>query len=190
MKKVKVSVTGITSTGEHGYVVVLKEEDGVKLLPIFIGVAEAHNIHLLAEGFKYVRPLTFDLFHTLLEASDTRVEDVTVTDLQDNTFYAEVTISVGGVLMKPIDARPSDAIALAIKTKAPIHVNKKVLNEAGFVSSPRVPALENIEHIEDELRDWSSKLKQAVEKEEYESAARIRDKIRELEAVKDKNLTI
>lgn len=178
MKRVPVEVTGISVCAPYqGYVVILKEKEGQRMLPIFIGPPEAHNISLLLQGLRYVRPLTYDLFHNLLEASDAHVEDVTVTELRDNTFFADVQLRTGSGKIRGIDARPSDAIALAIKTKAPIFVNIKVMDEAGLIGEEAAAPTDNGEL----LHDLNQKLNMAVEQEAYEDAAKIRDQIRALE---------
>ncbi len=178
MKRLPVEVTGISACAPYqGYVVVLKEKEGKRLLPIFIGAPEANNIHLLLQGLKYLRPLTYDLFHSLLEAAGAKVERITVTDLRDNTFYAEVSLRTGRDQVHEIDARPSDAIALAIKTQAPIYVMASVLDEAGLIGEETGQRQE----IAETVRALNQQLSQAIEKEAYEEAAKIRDQIRELE---------
>ena len=178
MKKVPVEVTGISVCAPYqGYVVVLKEKEGQRLLPIFIGAPEANNIQLLLQGLKYLRPLTYDLFHYILQATNTKIEQVVVTDLRDNTFFAEVQIITDSGKTKGIDARPSDAIALAIKAKAPILVYSRVLEEAGLIGEETTNQID----LSEQLRELNQQLSKAVEKEAYEYAARLRDQIRELE---------
>lgn len=177
---IPVEVTGISiSPPYQGYVVILKEKEGDQWLPIFIGATEAHTISLLLQGLKYVRPLTYDLFHNILEASDTKVRKIEVTELKENTFYALVHIETSEG-ERTVDARPSDAIALALKTQAPIFVAPEVFTEAGM--SGEVAQTETTQPSpEDKLMELNRRLKEAVEKEEYEEAARIRDEIKELQ---------
>jgi len=179
MKRLPVDVTGISICAPYqGYVVILKEREGQRWLPIFIGAPEAHNISLLLQGLKYVRPLTYDLFNNLLEVAGARVEAVSVTDLRDNTFFAEVQVLVANNRTRSIDARPSDAIALAIKTRAPIFVSAKVMDEAGLTGEEVPPTRPD---LHSQLQELNHKLTEAVEQEAYENAARIRDQIRALE---------
>lgn len=177
---VAVEVSGISiSPPYQGYVVILKEKDGEQWLPIFIGATEAHTISLLLQGMKYVRPLTYDLFHSLLDASNATVERVEVTELKENTFYALVHLQTSNG-SKQVDARPSDAVALALKTKAPIFVSENVFTEAGMrgeVTKTEAP----VRSAEDQMVELNRQLKEAVEKEEYEKAANLRDKIKEFE---------
>ena len=181
---IPVEVTGISiSPPYQGYVVILKEKDGEQWLPIFIGATEAHTISLLLQGLKYVRPLTYDLFHNLLNAANGTVNRVEVTELKENTFYALVYLdTVDGE--RQVDARPSDAIALALKTEAPIYVSPDVFTEAGMKGEV-VQTETSIPTTEDRLLELNRQLKEAVEKEEYEVAAKLRDEIKNLEQVKD-----
>ncbi|MBD3165461.1 hypothetical protein GF324_02595 [bacterium] len=175
---IPVEVTGISiSPPYQGYVVILKEKEGDQWLPIFIGATEAHTISLLLQGLKYVRPLTYDMFHQLLEASESKVEKIEVTELKENTFYALVHLQTPNDT-KMIDARPSDAIALALKTGAPIFVAPDVFTEAGMRGE--VAETEPVQ-MEDRLEELNRQMKEAVEQEAYEEAARLRDEINELQ---------
>lgn len=175
---IPVEVTGISiSPPYQGYVVILKEKEGDQWLPIFIGATEAHTISLLLQGLKYVRPLTYDMFHQLLEASESSIEKIEVTELKENTFYALVYLKTPGD-MKMIDARPSDAIALALKTGAPIFVAPDVFTEAGMRGE--VAETEPVQ-MEDRIEELNRQLKDAVEQEAYEEAARLRDEISDLQ---------
>lgn len=181
MKRISVQVTGLSVCAPYqGYVVVLKEQDGPKWLPIFIGSAEAHNISLLLQDVKYVRPLTYDLFYNIIEASGSQIECVTITDLRENTFYAEVQLILANGKSRAIDARPSDAIALAVKTKAPIFVNSRVMDEAGLTEEVASNELKGAD-LSEQIKLLNERLTEAVEQEAYEDAANIRDQIRALE---------
>ena len=177
MNKKPVEVTGITVLRPYkGYMVILKEREGKRYLPIFIGIPEAHHISLLLQNVKHVRPLTYDLFHNLINLAGSQVDEVTVTDLRDDTFYAEIDYRIRDTVKK-VDARPSDAIALAIRFKAPIYVNSVVMDKAGMIGEiSTIPT-----SIEDRCRELNTQVEEAVEIEAYEEAARIRDQIRELE---------
>ncbi len=185
MDKVLVEVAGITGSAQYqGYVVILKEKDGKRILPIFIGTPEAHNINILLTGLHYIRPLTFDLFGNILDATGSKIEEVTVTKLEENTFFAEISLKMQEGNAKTIDARPSDAIALAIKADSPIYINSVVLDEAGFIGNVNMKIDDKRKEDMNSDSKISALLQQlnvAVEKEEYEFAAKIRDRIRELE---------
>jgi uncharacterized protein len=174
---IPVDVIGISVCPPYqGYVVILKEKEGERWLPIFIGAAEAQSISFLLQGLEYARPMTYDLFARILEEGGVSVISATVNDLKDNTFYAIVELRTVKGDVKQIDARPSDAIALALKTKAPIQVAEKVMEGAAVSNEPvNRSAVEQIAYLH-------QKLKECVECEAYEEAAKIRDHIRSLES--------
>ncbi len=113
-------------------VVVLKDEGSGRTLPIWVGLFEANAITMGIEHTWTPRPMTHDLLKNIIEGMNAAVRDITVTDLRSNTFYAIISLDVGGKMVK-IDSRPSDAIALALRTKSPIYVDDKVLESAGHV---------------------------------------------------------
>ncbi|MBC8195473.1 MAG: bifunctional nuclease family protein [Acidimicrobiia bacterium] len=127
-------------------VVLLREEKGERLLPIFIGVSEATAIGLVLAGQEPPRPMTHDLIAVLLDAFTIEVEKVHVTELRDRTFFAELHLR-GPSGSQVLSCRPSDAIALAIRTDSPILASEEVLEEAGYMaplddSGQAVPAAE------------------------------------------------
>lgn len=177
VRMIPVEVTGVSVCPPYqGYVVILREKEGERWLPIFIGAAEAQAISLLLQDLRYSRPLTFDLFHSLLRASEAQVSKITVTELKDNTFFALVDL-VTGHGAEQIDARPSDAIALALRAKAPIWVADEVMIAAGITGERTEP---QIAHL-DEIAVLNKQLQDALETEAYEEAARLRDIIKDLE---------
>ncbi len=116
-------------------VVLLRETEGERMLPIFIGLPEAKSIGLAMTGQDPPRPMTHDLMASLLETFSVSVEQVVVTEIRERTFFAEVTLR-GPVGIEVISARPSDAIALAVRTGAPVFAAEEVVGEAGFVPPP------------------------------------------------------
>jgi bifunctional DNase/RNase len=174
--EIDVDVIGISVCPPYqGYVVILKEHGGERWLPIFIGAAEAQAISLLLQGLEYARPLTYDLFESILLAGGVKIGQITVTELKENTYYALVHMKDLNGDSKSIDARPSDAIALALKTKAKITVAKQVMDSASITGEPV-----NQTDV-DLIAQLNQKLKDAIEIEAYEEAAKIRDQIRALE---------
>lgn len=109
-------------------VVLLKENDGPRELPIWIGPPEASAIAMELTGRRFQRPLTHDLLKTVIEALDAEVRKVAIVDLQDKTYFARIFLEREGELIT-IDARPSDSIALALRTQAPIFVKEELLRE-------------------------------------------------------------
>ncbi len=110
----------------HDQLIVLKEKEGERLLPIVIGLNEASAIKLKLSGFEPPRPLTHDLLHTTIKNLEADIDRIVIDKIEDNTFHAKIVIKQEGKL-KSIDARPSDSIALAVRAKARIFVDDEVL---------------------------------------------------------------
>ncbi len=165
-----------------GFVVLLKGEEDPRSLPIFIGAAEAHAIALWINNVEIPRPMTHDLMKNILDCAECRVHRVVVTDLKEGTFYANIILDVAGK-DTVVDSRPSDAIALALRTGVQIYVSDKVMQEAGKVFSDKGEEQDDAsqEASPSELEQLKDSLEIAVSEERYEDAAGIRDRIRELE---------
>ena len=112
-------------------ITVLKEKDAERYLPIWMGVPETDSITIALQGVAIARPLTHDLLISVMNALDIRLESVEVTNLSNDTFYANLILEQNGV-RKIIDSRPSDAIALAIRAKAPVFVDEDILDAVGI----------------------------------------------------------
>jgi uncharacterized protein len=110
-------------------IVILKDKDGDRVLPIWVGVFEANAIALQIENVATPRPMTHDLLRNIITDLEGQVDRVVVCDLKENTFYAVIHLTVRGERVA-IDARPSDAIALALRTRAPIYVEETVIDSA------------------------------------------------------------
>jgi bifunctional DNase/RNase len=113
-------------------IVILRDKDGQKVLPIWVGIFEANAIALQIENVSTPRPMTHDLLRNVIHDLNASVQRIVVSDLQENTFYALIYLTVNGETVA-IDARPSDAIALALRTRAPIFVEEKVIDHAKTV---------------------------------------------------------
>ena len=113
-------------------IVILRDKDGQKVLPIWVGIFEANAIALQIENISTPRPMTHDLLRNVITDLKASVQKVVVCDLQENTFYALIYLSLNGDTLA-IDARPSDAIALALRTRAPIFVEDSVIDNAKTV---------------------------------------------------------
>lgn len=189
MEKVQVDILGLsTSPSSAGaYALILKESNGKRKLPIIIGAFEAQSIALELEGMKPPRPLTHDLLKNIIDTFAVSLSEVCINELRDGTFYAKLTIE-GVSETQEIDSRPSDAIALAVRYGAPIFVGEEVLNEAGVVSededepeeSAATEETEEVKPPTSRLEQLQTSLKEAIENEEYEKAAKLRDDIRKL----------
>jgi hypothetical protein len=113
-------------------IVILKDKDGERVLPIWVGIFEANAIALQIENIATPRPMTHDLLRNIITDLDGQVDRVVVSDLKDNTFFAIIHLTVKGEAVV-VDARPSDAIALALRTRAPIMVDETVIDNAKTV---------------------------------------------------------
>jgi uncharacterized protein len=197
LEKVHVTVLGLsTSPSALGtFALILTETGGKRRLPIIIGSSEAQSIALEIESIKPPRPLTHDLIKNMFEVFGASVTEVVVDDLKDGVFFAKIYVELNGI-KTAIDSRPSDAIALAVRTHSEIYVSDQIMQEAA------------IEPGEDELQDSKSEtedtniptskplsskpldkinllendLNQAILKEDYEKAARLRDEINKLKS--------
>ncbi len=132
--------------------VLLQEQGGTeRLLPIYIGSPEASAIHYALEGIDPPRPLTHDLFISVLERLGAELDQVVVTEVRDHTYYAELHLSTAGGT-QVVSSRPSDAIALAVRCGAPIFADDDLLDEVGQVPEPEPE--EQAEEIIDEFKDF------------------------------------
>lgn len=151
----EMKVLGLTVDRESNTpIVVLKDPKSEAVLPIVIGRFEASAITAELEQISFTRPMTHDLIKNLIGHLGARVNRVEVCDLRDDTFYAWIYLMVNSNEMR-IDARPSDALAIALRTRSPIYVNERVLAKSGAV----VPAKLDVQEKEDEeARAWSETL--------------------------------
>lgn len=200
MNKIQVEILGLSSTPSAGgaYAILLKEVYGNRRLPIIIGAFEAQAIALEMEGIKPPRPLTHDLLKNVIDNLGGTVQEILINELKDNTFYAKIIIDISS-LSNDIDSRPSDAIALAVRTQSPIYVNEEVMNSASFVPASEDEQFDNIEDDapeeenteektkpnlsqskESKIAALQTQLREAVEKEDYLRAAKIRDEIKNI----------
>jgi bifunctional DNase/RNase len=112
-------------------IVLLKEVDGERFLPIWIGAVEATAIAFALQGIQTPRPMTHDLLRDILRESEVRVDSVLISELVDQTFYATLNLTSNGS-QREVSSRPSDAIALAVRTNTPIYAAEDVLEQAGI----------------------------------------------------------
>lgn len=203
MSKVELEILGLSSSQSQtgSFALVLGEKEGVRRLPIIIGMAEAQAIAIEIEKIVPHRPFTHDLFKDFAKGFNIDVKEVVLTDLKEGVFYAEI-ICGDEAKEIAIDSRPSDAIALALRFKVPIFTDEKVLSEAGIIISEEDEDFGEFEEDEDNEQaenlleevavqiqsdendltvfskeELEKKLNEALSEEKYELAARIRDEI-------------
>lgn len=207
---IEMEVNRIQVSSRSYHRVILKEKDGDASLHIVIGPTEARAISLAHNGQKPARPLSYDLVCSLLQESGSRIQQVSITDLQDGIYYAEVQLKNVDNSTMALDSRPSDAIALALRAKAPIFASEAVLQEeaeaaedaareeeelmlesegeekpaADGVSAAIADLMQRAKTSTDsplsEVDQLKTRLDQAVSEEAFEEAARLRDLITEL----------
>jgi len=180
---VRVKVERVTlDTATSRFVVILKDEKQNRWLPIVVGSTEAQAIALQLENIAPPRPLTHDLIRNLLELLGASIVRVVVNDLRDNTYFALINLQSNGSA-REIDARPSDAIALALRMKAPIFIDEEVMRKAA-IAEGATPVEEHDDELApgDRLEQLNIDLINAVQDERYEEAARIRDEIKKVKS--------
>ena len=126
MAMVAVKVEGVGLDSNHGPVVVLREADGDRFLPIWIGHTEAAAIQIKLDGQDYLRPLTHDLIQSIIQTLNSKLVRVDINALKDSTYFAQLTIVNGNGEEVKIDARPSDSIAMALRANADIYVEESL----------------------------------------------------------------
>jgi len=117
------------------YIVILEEVTGTRLVPIWIGVNEGNAIALHMEKHKLPRPMTHDLVADIFYTTGIKIDKVVINDLKDNTYYATIHMK-SDTKTHLIDARPSDSMALAVRTGSPIYIDEKVLNKCPIIRKP------------------------------------------------------
>ena len=130
MVKVTIDSVRVSLMSQHR-IVVLKDTDAARYLPIWIGPFEADAITIQLQNVEVARPLTHDLLKSAIEQLGAKIEQVAITDLRNDTFYAEITLRVAGQRME-IDSRPSDAIALAVRAQVPVYIAEAVMDQAAI----------------------------------------------------------
>lgn len=196
MDKIQLIVLGLSASpaSNNAYALIMKEADGDRRLPIIIGAFEAQAIALEMEGVMPPRPMTHDLMKNLLDQFGTTLTEIYINDLNDGTFYAKLIFDDGTV---EVDARPSDAVALAVRYNAPIYVNSNILEESGLApqgeegSMPHEGAEPPVggEHLDEptqpkrprtKVEQLQIDLDKAIKNEDYEKAAELRDELKRI----------
>ncbi len=198
MDKKRLQILGLSQSHSQSgsFALVLGEEAGSKRLPIIIGMFEAQAIALEIENIKSGRPMTHDLFKTFADSFEVEVHEVIISSLREGVFFAKLICSFAdGTNFTEMDARPSDAIAIAVRFNAPIYAYNSVLNEAGITMSDieqeeagisptptEKSASKKSEKMPAKLQDVSTDklqglMQEAIDGEDYERAAKIRDEL-------------
>lgn len=193
MEKVELSIVALaqSETQNNSFIVLLKEEEGARRLPIVIGGFEAQAIALAVEGISPNRPLTHDLFRNTLQQVGVDLREIVISDLRQGIFFATLVCQVSGGEIVELDSRTSDALALAVRFRCPIYTYPFILDRAGVAWEPQggepqegkqpepPPAGRPLsQYSEEELLQL---LEAALGEENYERAAEIRDELQRRE---------
>ena len=187
MKKIRLKILGLSYSQDQSgaYALVLAETDGNRRIPIIIGAVEAQAIAINLEGLKPPRPLTHDLFTTVLSTFDIQLTEVFIHSFEEGIFYAEMKLTSDKGNFN-IDSRTSDAIALALRCSCPIYTTEEVMSQTGIIidfedseEDSEVEKGMDDHSIYDEftLEELNEMLDKAIHDEEYEKASVIRDEI-------------
>ncbi|RAU82946.1 bifunctional nuclease family protein [Pontibacter arcticus] len=195
MKKIQLEILGLSSSQSQtgSFALVLGERDGNRRLPIIIGMFEAQSIAIQIEKINPNRPLTHDLFKTFAEQMNVGISEILISDLKEGVFYSKIVCSDGTKDFE-LDARPSDAIAIGLRFGVPIYTVESVLSEAGIILSDLEDEDEENEDVtlkssssststskealnQTSVDELNKMLNDALEKEDYEKAAKIRDEL-------------
>ncbi len=130
---IKLMIKGFAYDVSGSPIILLTDEEEEKVLPLWIGMLEAHSIALAVEGTDLPRPMTHDLILNICKLFNAAISEIIITDLRDNTFYSTIYISTETEII-PMDARPSDAIALAIRSSAPIYLKNELADNMLSIS--------------------------------------------------------
>lgn len=191
MDKVKIEILGLSSSQSQttgSFALVLGEVEGERRLPIIIGMFEAQAIALEIEKITPNRPMTHDLFKSFAHGFNYEITEVIISDLKEGVFFAKI-VCTDGVKTIEVDARPSDAIAIGIRFEVPFYTYEAVLAEAGIILTDEEELIEEegeeplvVTKSDERLQDFSldklnEMLDEALNAEDYEKAAKIRDEI-------------
>ena len=197
MSKVKLKVLGLScsQTQSGAYALILSEENGNRRIPIVIGGFEAQAIAIGLERLHPPRPLTHDLFVNFAKSFDITITEVNIYHLEEGIFYSELVCMNNGSYIK-IDARTSDAVALAIRCNCPIYTTEQIIEKAGIVfnvteeqaepaqKEPQ-PAETGVDKYEKlDIKELKKLLDKSISNEDYEEASHIRDEIQRRESEK------
>lgn len=195
MKKIKLEILGLSSSQSQtgSFALVLGETEGNRRLPIIIGMFEAQAIAIEIEKIIPNRPMTHDLFKSFANNFHFTVEEIVISDLKEGVFFAKIVCS-DGLKRTEVDARPSDAIAIGLRFDSPIFTYENILAEAGIVLTDeqeeeveskteqkskvkKEPARKGDDFKNYSIEKLNELLKDAIDKEDYERAAKIRDEL-------------
>jgi hypothetical protein len=175
-QKIELTVAALSNSESHpgSYALILEDVSNSHRIPIIIGGGEAQAIAIAMEKMQPMRPLTHDLFKSVVEALGGQLCEALIHQIKDGVFCATLSLRSGAGDLVSVEARTSDAVALAVRFNAPIFIYDHVMEEAGILTSSMVGRQKKGSLAEYTLLELEELLKKVVEKEDYESAVRIR----------------
>jgi uncharacterized protein len=199
VEKIRLDILGLSSSQSQvgSFALVLGERDGNRRLPIIIGGFEAQAIALEIENIKPNRPMTHDLVLAITRTFGIGLREVIISELHEGVFFSKLIMYQGEEEFE-IDARPSDAIAIAVRYQAPIFTHEQILSEAGIVikdtdvadDEPTAPSSKQEEPVRkektgrqsknDKIKNLTKQIEEAIGREDYELAAKLRDEMNKL----------
>ena len=165
----------------RSYAVILEEIDGDRNLPVLVGAYEAQSIAMAMEFVETPRPLTHDLIVNMINEINSKISSIKITKVEDGIYFSCINIDSKVLGQKSIDSRPSDALAIALRIHAPILVAEEVMKEAIVWEEDSLIIEDEIKQSP-EMKVLEQQLQKAIDKEQYEIAARIRDKIKDIDS--------
>lgn len=198
MNRITLSVLGLSSSQSQSgaYALILQEENGRARIPIIIGPFEAQSIAIAMEGLAPPRPLTHDLFLNVSQAFNFHLVEIEINKIEEGIFYSQLVFK-SNTKTVVMDARTSDAVALAVRYKAPIFATIEVLNKAGITMEDEMQedndktsqkgqsTYSKKKSPQSKIKQLQKQLQKAIEQENYEEASRIKIEIAKLDASKE-----
>ena len=182
---IQVKVIGFSPTQQPGgFAVFLQDMDDKRCLPIIVGSAEAQSISMMLNPEPPPRPMTHDTFKFIIDSLRGEMIRVVITKMEENTFFADIYFNNADGDTFQLDARPSDSIAIALKNSIPIFVAEELMNKASIVLPDEIlSAGQQVKPVKSEkpIDFLKSELEKAIENEDYETAAKLRDEIKKVE---------
>lgn len=179
MEKIELHIVALTNSESHPgqFALVLEDVEMKRRIPITVGEAEAQSIAMVVEKMKPIRPQTHDLFYNSMKALGVSIDEVVINEIVENRYHARLFFNHNGK-KEVVDARTSDAIALAVRFECPIYTFDFILEQTGFmVDTEGLPADKRGSFINFPIDELEALLEKVLKKEDYASASRIRDAI-------------
>lgn len=183
---IKVKVLGFSPAQQPGgFAVFLQDENDKRCLPIVVGAPEAQAISMILNPEQPSRPMTHDTYKNIIDSLRAEIVKVVITKIEDNTYFADIYLKNASGDVFVLDARPSDSIAIALRNSAPIYVSADLMAKASITLPNEILAAAAGSKHKSKIDRLKAQLDKAVEDEDYETAAKLRDEIKKIEEGKE-----